>query len=439
MTQVTTDGHGEGQLRTSRADRTRLAAATLLLGASLAACGGSDSGTPVINLYGAASAAGFDQIIAACNEEADGRYKIVGNLLPSDADGQREQLVRRLAAHDDGMDVMSTDVTWTAEFAEAGWIKELDEEQTRLASEDTLQPTLDTATWKDKLYGIPKHTNVQLLWYRKSLVPNPPKTWDEMFEMAQELKDQGQPYEIGVTAARYEGYVVTFNTILSTYGGTLVNEDSTEPTVDENTVKSLALIKRLADSGLASASLSNAQEPEVFASMQQGKAAFIINWPYVLSAMRTAGETDPASKEIADDLGFATYPSVEEGKPPRVTLGGANFTISEFSKHPDLAFEAAMCMRTPEHQLMHAINAGEPPVAESVYEEPEFQEVYPQYQVMLAELQTAVPRPVTPLYQNISTIVSSLLSPPKGIDPESTSEELRDGIQDALDGKGILP
>ena len=102
-----------------------------------------------------------------------GRYTIVGNLLPSDADGQRDQFVRRLAAKDAGMDLLGMDVTWTAEFAEAGWIRELTGDQKAAgATKDTLQPPIDTATWKDKLYGIPQHTNVQLLWYRKSLVPD---------------------------------------------------------------------------------------------------------------------------------------------------------------------------------------------------------------------------------------------------------------------------
>ena len=84
------------------------------------------------------------------------------------------------------MDLLGMDVTWTAEFAEAGWIRELTARAgDRRPPQDTLQPPIDTATWKDKLYGIPQHTNVQLLWYRKSLVPTPPKTFDEMIAMAQ--------------------------------------------------------------------------------------------------------------------------------------------------------------------------------------------------------------------------------------------------------------
>ncbi len=46
---------------------------------------------------------------------------------------------------------------------------------------------------------------------------------------------------------------------------------------------------------------------------------------------------------------------------------------------------------------------------------------------------------MTPVYQNISTIVSTDLSPPADIDPEASAERLRSAIQDAIDGKGILP
>jgi multiple sugar transport system substrate-binding protein len=399
--------------------------------ASLAACSSGPEGT-VVNLYGGASGTGFDKILADCNQQAAGRYTIVGNLLPSDADGQRDQFVRRLAAKDDGMDLLGMDVTWTAEFAEAKWIRELTPEQAAQATKDTLQPPIDTATWEDKLYGVPRTTNVQLLWYRKSLVPTPPKTFDEMIKMAEQLKAEGKPYEIGLTAAQYEGYVVNVNNLITAYGGTLVNEDSSAPTIDDKTVQALTLLKRLATSGVTSTSLSNAQEPEVFADLQAGRSAFSLNWPYVLSAMRDA------NPDIVDDLGYAPYPSVDGG-PPKVTLGGMNYAISTYSKHPDEAFEAAMCMRNEDNALRAAIDAGDVPALATVYELPEFKEAYPMADVMRAELETAVPRPVSPVYQNISTIVSTTLSPPRDIDPQAAADELRDSIQDAIDGKGIVP
>jgi len=58
---------------------------------------------------------------------------------------------------------------------------------------------------------------------------------------------------------------------------------------------------------------------------------------------------------------------------------------------------------------------------------------------MLTELKNAVPRPISPVYQNISTIVSTTLSPPQSINPQQSADKLSTSIQAAIEGKGILP
>jgi multiple sugar transport system substrate-binding protein len=122
-----------------------------------------------------------------------------------------------------------------------------------------------------------------------------------------------------------------------------------------------------------------------------------------------------------------------------VTLGGMNYGISTYSKHPNEAFDAAMCMRNEKNALNAALDNGDVPALATVFDKPEFVKAYPMKDVLLAELKNAVPRPVSPVYQNISTIVSTTLSPPEDINPQASADELRTSIQDAIDGKGILP
>jgi multiple sugar transport system substrate-binding protein len=64
----------------------------------------------------------FAQAAQRCTGSAQGRYRIELAPLPTDADQQREQLVRRLAAGDPDIDIIGMDVIWTAEFAAAGWV-----------------------------------------------------------------------------------------------------------------------------------------------------------------------------------------------------------------------------------------------------------------------------------------------------------------------------
>ena len=104
--------------------------------------------------------------------------------------------------------------------------------------------------------------------------------------------------------------MVNINNLITGYGGTIVNEDSSAPTIDDKTVQALTLLQRLATSGVTSSSLSNAQEPEVFADLQAGRSAFSLNWPYVLSAMREA------NPDLVSDLGYAPYPTVNRATCP---------------------------------------------------------------------------------------------------------------------------
>ena len=412
----------------------RLAAAggaALIATSVLAGCGSGDGGI-TINVYKYPQQ-NFQKIVDNCNAAADG-YRIVYHKLPREADGQREQMVRRLAAADPGMDVLSLDVTWTAELAKAGWIKEFTGEAKARVEEGTLETPLETARFEGKLYGAPDNTNVQLLWYRGDLVPTPPKTWDEMIEMGSRLEADGNdetPGLVQATGKQYEGLVVLYNTLVNTAGGTLLDETGTKAVVDDGAVKALEVLKEFATSDVVDPSFSNAAEDDARLNMEAGKAAFMLNWPYVYAAAQ-------AKPEFAKNLKWAPYPSIDGG-PAEVTVGGLNYAVSAFTEHPDESFDAVMCLRNAENQKFAAINDGVPPTIESVYEDPEMAEPYPMKEAILETLKNAGARPLTPAYQNVSTVISTILSPPAGIDPRSTADRLREELQDALDSKGVLP
>jgi len=143
--------------------------------------------------------------------------------------------------------------------------------------------------------------------------------------------------------------------------------------------------------------------------------------------------------DIAKNTAWAPYPAIDASTPAVTTIGGSNMAVSSYRKHPDLAFDAIRCLRGPESQKYLAINAGQAPSIESVYSDPEMDKAYPMKATLLEELKTAAPRPRTPAYQNLSTVVAAQLSPPSSIDPARTAASLRKSIQDAIDSKGVLP
>ncbi|MFG3714731.1 ABC transporter substrate-binding protein [Micromonospora sp. NPDC047730] len=409
------------------------AAALTLVAPMAAACGsGGDGGTPTINLYYPPEQ-NLQKVVDDCNAQAQGRYKIAYRVLPRQADDQRVQLVRRLAAQDSGMDVLGLDVTWTQEFASADWILEWTGQDKAEVEQGTLAGPLETARYQDRLYGAPKNTNVQLLWYRKDLVPEPPRTWDQMISTAQELKQQGKPYQVLTMGAQYEGLVVLYNTLAESAGGKILSDDGEQAVMDAGTVRALEQLQRFATSGVTSPSFSNATEDPVRLEFQSGSGAFQVNWPFVYPAMQEA------NPELAKQVGWARIPGIDENTPSKVTIGGVNMAVSAYSKHPEESFEAARCIRNEKNQKFSAINDGVPPTIEKVYDDPEMAEAYPMKETILEELRDPAVRPLTPAYQSISTVMSAILSPPSAIRPQQTADELRDAIADALDSKGVLP
>ncbi|XVV04755.1 ABC transporter substrate-binding protein [Actinosynnema sp. CA-248983] len=411
--------------------RHRLAAAgsaVLVAASALAGCGSGDGGI-TINVYKYPQE-NFQKIVDRCNEQADG-YQIVYHKLPREADGQREQMVRRLAAEDSGMDVLGLDVTWTAELAKAGWIKEFTGSAKSQVENGTLETPLNTARYEGRLYGAPDNTNVQLLWYRSDLVPTPPRTWDEMIKMATDLKDQGKPYLVVGQGKQYEGLVVLFNTLVNSAGGQILDENGTKAIIDDNAVKALEVLKTFATSPVVDPSFSNAAEDDARLAMENGKAAFQLNWPYVYAAAQK-------NQSLAPNFKWAPYPSIN-GDEAKVTVGGINYAVSAFTEHSEQSFDAVMCLRGAESQKFAAINDGVPPTIESVYDDPEMAKPYPMKEAILETLKSASVRPRTPAYQNVSTVISTILSPPASIDPKATADRLRQELQDALDSKGVLP
>ncbi|MBW8483313.1 ABC transporter substrate-binding protein [Actinomadura parmotrematis] len=415
-------------MRTRRT--TAALAATALAGGLLAGCGSDDGGTPTVNLYNAPQQ-NLAKIVARCNQQAKGRYRIALNTLPRGADDQREQLVRRLAAGDSGLDVLGLDVTWTAELAEAGWIREWTGANAAQAVRGTLAGPLDTATWQGKLYAAPYNSNVQLLWYRSDLLPEPPATWNGLMAASARLAAEGKAHYGQVTGAQYEGIVVWFNSLVMSAGGRILSQNGERVDLGAPALKALQTMRAFARSKAADPSLSNTKEDEARLAVESGTSAYEINWPFVYASM---AENKP---KMLPNFKWAPYPGID-GK-GRAPLGGANFGVSAYSKHPEASFAAALCLRDPESQRIAATEDGLPPSTESVYDAEGMAKAYPMKQAILDALKTAAPRPKTPTYQNVSTVTAVALSPPRSIDPPRTLSTLRSQITDALQSKGVLP
>ena len=138
-------------------------------------------------------------------------------------------------------------------------------------------------------------------------------------------------------------------------------------------------------------------------------------------------------------MAWAPYPRVSAGEPAHVTIGGIDLAVNAHSRHQHQAFDAIRCLRQPSREIRNAVDGGLPPVLVSLYHDPSFQKLYPFWKTILGELEQASVRPQTPAYQSVSLAISFTLSPPAGVEPQTTAQALSSRIQAAIESKGLVP
>ncbi|HZO16566.1 MAG TPA: extracellular solute-binding protein, partial [Polyangiaceae bacterium] len=386
---------------------------------------------------------GQAELAERCAQASGGKYQIEIATLPNDATSQREQLVRRLAARDTSIDLMSLDPPFVAELATAGFLRPFNEQEARALTEDVLAGPLASAKWDGKLFAAPFWANTQLLWFRRSIVErsgiDPDKaTWSDLVRAATAT---GSSLE--VQGRRYEGYMVWINALVASAGGSiLLNPEagkSVKPGIDsEAGVIAATIIHEVASASIANPALSTADEEAGRAVFQSARGGFMVNWPYVYGAAAEGVASGALSKAVMDDIGWARYPRSVADKPSRPPLGGIHLAVSSFSRHSDLAVEAVRCITSAENQRRYMIGAKLPAARSKVYDDPEVRQVYPMADLIRDSINDAAPRPVSPYYTDVSAAVVRSFHPPIDVDPKKTPAEAAKLIVDVLNDLVLL-
>jgi multiple sugar transport system substrate-binding protein len=420
--------------------------AGLGLAAALAACGGgAQAGPPTITWYINPDNGGQAELAQVCTDEAEGRYRIVTTILPRDATAQREQLLRRLAAEDPGVDLMSLDPVFVPEFAEAGFLAPVPEDLRDQVTQGIVESSVESATYRDELVAVPFWANTQLLWYRTSVVEaagldvEDGVTWDEVITAAEETDTT-----VAVQAARYEGYSVWVNALVEGAGGQIIEDAETDGSdlrfglESDAGREATAVIARLADSGVGGPALSSSDETAALNLFQGEDGGFMVNWPFVYQATLGAAESGVLEQSLVQDIGWALYPATVGGEEPRPPLGGINLAVGAYTQDSGAAFEAAACIARAENQLAYFLSSGNPAAATEVYDDPQVREQYPMADLVRESLEQAAPRPQSPFYPDVSAAIQRVYSPPAAVDPEQTPQEATQLIRDVLAGEALL-
>ena len=413
---------------------------------TLAACGsGNAGGTPTLTWYINPDSGGQAEIASRCTAAADGRYQIQVSQLPRDSPAQREQLVRRLAANDTSIDIMSLDPPYIPEFAQAGFLAPVPDDVAARVTEGVVQSSVEGSTWNDKLVAIPFWANTQLLWYRKSVASaagldmTQPVTWDQLITAA-----QSQHKLIGAQGKRSESLTVWLNALVESAGGHIIATNSDKPQQiklgldSEAGRRAAALMKKLADSGTGGPGFSTANEDTSATGFEGPDAGFMVNWPFVWPRALTAVKAGTLAQSVPDDYGWAVYPRVDANTPSAPPYGGINLAVSAFSPHVDLAYQATECITSDANQAYYFTTNGNPASSTAVYDDPDVLKVFPQAPVIRQSLEQAAPRPLTPFYSEVSGGIQRDYHPPASVVPDRTGQQASDLISAVLRGDQLL-
>ncbi|HAG60336.1 MAG TPA: ABC transporter substrate-binding protein [Arthrobacter bacterium] len=312
------------------------------------------------------------------------------------ADQQHDDLVQNLQAKNVNYDVFDVDVIWTAEFAAKGWLQPLQDKMS-IDTSKMLPATVKTATYNNTLFAAPKTSDGGILYYRKDLVPTPPKTWDEMMSMCSIAKQNNIDCYAG-QMAKYEGLTVNAAEAINSAGGTIVGDDGKSTVTSAAAKAGLNNLVSAYKGGNIPTQGVTYQEEQSRQSFEDGKLLFLRNWPYVYNLAKTDG-----SSKVKDTFGMAPLPG--KSGPGASSLGGHNMAVSVYSQHKATAKDFLTFMTSEETEKFYATQGSLAPVLGSLYDDPALVSKLPYLPVLKTSISNAVPRPVTPFYPAVTKAI----------------------------------
>jgi multiple sugar transport system substrate-binding protein len=308
------------------------------------------------------------------------------------ADAQRSEMVARAQGKRAKVDIYNLDVTWTAEFASAGYIRPLSEDS--LDTSGFLRAPLDTCRYEDKLWALPFNTDAGLLYYRSNVISTPPTTWPQL--VADVLAKSGS-FAAGYAGqlGDYEGLTVNALEAIWAAGGDVVDAHGR---VVIDSPEAQAGLTRLA-TGLSASTpqviLRDSTQFDETATTQAfgaGKVLFMRNWPVAHRAL-----DPPTGSDAAPAVPF----QVTKLPGPSV-LGGQNLAIAKDTSHPRAAQKLIEFLTGERSQQILFEHGGFAATREIVYRDATVVKLYRYAPTLLEAIQFARTRPITPHYSQFS-------------------------------------
>src|SRR6266550_2483347 len=213
---------------------------------------------------------------------------------PAASDASFAQLARNFSSKSSAFDVMMVDVVWPGAFAP--YLVNLKPKLGK-ASKAHVAGIIQNDTVGGKLVAMPWFGDYGILYYRTDLLKKygysaPPKTWSQLFAMAQKIQTGEQKtnknfYGFVFQGSAYEGLTCdALEWVASAGGGHFIDGGKVTNNKNARTILDAmrTQIGKITPRGVTSYNEDGARIP-----FDNGDAAFMRNWPYAYSLSQATG------------------------------------------------------------------------------------------------------------------------------------------------------
>lgn len=345
-------------------------------------------------------------------EELNPNIKINFIQLPSTNNSTEvhQWLVTNMAAMSGDVDVVTLDCIWFPEFASAGWLLDIGDYFTKADRDAYFKGTIDTVTYKGKVYGVPWMVDGGLLYYRKDLLDKynvkPPETWDELIAACKTILDgEKNPKLVGFSYQAKQAEIVVCDLVSFLGGkGAVFDKDGNCVINNEYGKRAARMMHDLIFKHKVSPREVNTFDEEPSRILfTDGNAVFLRNWTYVWNVSQ-----NEKNSSVVGKVGTKPLPRYD-GDTSASCLGGYQWAASAASKHPKEAAEFMKFLSSYDSQkhFRNVISAFPPRMA--VFDDPEIAKD-PFMNSVREVFKGSTPRPITPVYPEVSLALQESFS-----------------------------
>jgi multiple sugar transport system substrate-binding protein len=280
-------------------------------------------------------------------------------------------------------------------------------EANNIMTEDFFPYVQNVVKPADDVLGLWYTTDVRVLFYRKDLLPEPPKTTAEMIQMGQELTEDGY------TALLYTGTTETALTdvvfpIFWGQGGKLVDEAGKpvfgEGENKEYLKKTIEFVKETIDSGIAPERVLSVAQNGFASEVATGNVAMFMagNW-------QAKNQRDVIGELFDENWAVAQIPMINEGDRMSTAGGWVSTVFTKDEEKRKLAADLIVSIYGTDSGMEGWCSVGGYlPPRESVFESDSFKQ--DKFSAAFKEeLNYAGVRPAALIYAEVSTAIQEIV------------------------------